>query len=135
MFLHPIPLTVITNYFVVAMTHSLILGPYLWCHALKPLRAVWVSVLQRGFEDLWSFKDFCPKIHLCLHLYIQRYSKNMETLKFLKEFLNWQRFFIFMFGPFSKTKESSYSSLVHFPMPYPPMTSMKSNRRREHFLR
>ena len=40
--------------------------------------------------------------------------KIFVSLKIFKEYLNYWRFFVFIFGQFSDTKESSYSSLVHF---------------------
>ena len=51
-----------------------------------------VPVLQRSFKDLRSFEDFCPKIHLRLHLrFIFRCRRIFEASKILGRRL--RRFF------------------------------------------
>ena len=48
------------------------------------MERVSISVLQRSFEDLRSFKDFCPKIHLCLYLqFIFRCRRIFKASKIL----------------------------------------------------
>ena len=60
-----------------------------WKHKLKQTP---VSVLQRSFENLRSFEDFCPKIHLRLHLrFIFRCRRIFEASKILGRRL--RRFF------------------------------------------
>ena len=51
-----------------------------------------IPVLQRSFKDLRSFEDFCPKIHLRLHLrFIFRCRRIFEASKILGRRL--RRFF------------------------------------------
>ena len=62
-------------------------------------------------ENFYQRKFF---IFLWKSSYLRRSSKNLQSSKIFEEILNWRRFFVFVFGLFSETEESSYSSSVHF---------------------
>ena len=55
-----------------------------------------LSVLQQSFEDLWSFEDFCLKIHHCLHLqFIFRSRRIFQDFKPKMAKIFWENLTIF----------------------------------------
>ena len=63
-------------------------------------------------RDISRWQKFT--IYLWKSSYLWRYSKNLQSSNIFEEFLNLRRIFVFVFGPFSESEDSSSSYLVHF---------------------